>query len=329
MPKQTFLPTRLAAMLALAFAFACSPPTDGDVPGVEAAKGGPGGGGPSPTVDATDPSAAEQGTTLDVRVLGSNYDEGSSVDFLLDGKPTQKVKTNSSSFVSPTEVVANITIAADAVVDLYDVRVTTAGGKKGVGIEKFEVLLQGPPGQWDPPQLTITMRQGSGGGTDAVRADDEANTAYTTNASISGNGNLQFWLGSGNSRAVLFTTSYSGGETRDRIYTNNHTNPGGDDSFGLLGMLAGSSGTAVFEVELNLSDNDPYEVLRYGKDCTGKGSGGGNVVEGTKVATVRLGERNWTITGTSGVHCKQLGKKPGLSEVGTAEAFSMTLYWRP
>jgi hypothetical protein len=145
MLKRTFLPTTLAA-LTLAFAVACSPPTDGDVPGVEAAKGGPSGGGPSPTVDATDPSEGEQGTTLDVRVLGTNYDQGSSVDFLLDGKPTQKVKTNSSSFVSSTEVVANITIADDALVAGYDVRVTASNGKKGVGIEKFQISQKVQPG---------------------------------------------------------------------------------------------------------------------------------------------------------------------------------------
>ncbi len=125
---------------------ACSEPVPAgpEVPAVRAAKGGipgpPGGGNGDPTVDDTDPASASQSTTLDVRVLGSNYDAGSQVAFLLDGVATGRVTTNSTTFVSDKELVANVTIAADAEPDLYDVQVTTAKGKKGIGIELFEVV---------------------------------------------------------------------------------------------------------------------------------------------------------------------------------------------
>jgi hypothetical protein len=98
------------------------------------------GGESDPTVAATDPDGAPQDVTLDVRVLGTGFVSGSEVDFLLDGKGTKEVQTNSTSFVSDTELVANITITADAQPELYDVRVTTPKGKKGVGIELFEIV---------------------------------------------------------------------------------------------------------------------------------------------------------------------------------------------
>ena len=75
-------------------------------------------------VDATDPSSAEQETTLDVRVLGSGFDDGSTATWLLAGDPKpNQVKTNSTRFLSSTELEANITIALDATVALWDVEV--------------------------------------------------------------------------------------------------------------------------------------------------------------------------------------------------------------
>lgn len=118
----------------------------GGVPGKPGDGGGSDDGGGDgdesidPEVEATDPDHAAQDTTLDVRVLGTGFDSGSTVDFLLDGATTRDVKTNSTSFVSDAELRANITIDAEAVPDLYDVRVTTSKGKKGVGIELFEIV---------------------------------------------------------------------------------------------------------------------------------------------------------------------------------------------
>ncbi len=57
----------------------------------------------------------------------------------LDGVVSPKVKTNSTRFVNKTTLVASITIAADAAPDLYDVAVTTSRGKRGIGIELFEI----------------------------------------------------------------------------------------------------------------------------------------------------------------------------------------------
>jgi probable extracellular repeat, HAF family len=93
----------------------------------------------SPAVTSTAPSEAKQGMTLDVQVNGSGFDKGSRVDFLLSGQTTLKVHTNSVKYVSAKQLVANITIAADALTDLYDVAVTTSTGRKGIGTELFTV----------------------------------------------------------------------------------------------------------------------------------------------------------------------------------------------
>ena len=111
------------------------PPSDGG--------GGDGGGDDGSTdltVNDTDPESAPQDTTLDVRVFGTGFDSGSKVSFLLDGQTVKEVKTNSTTFVHGEELISNITITADAVPELYDVQVTTSKGKKGVGIELFEVV---------------------------------------------------------------------------------------------------------------------------------------------------------------------------------------------
>lgn len=146
--------------------------------GIEAqfAKGGNGnGGGPKtessndgdPTVDSTDPSSAPQDTTLAVTVFGSGFDEGSTVEFLLDEESTDRIVTNSTAFVDSKTLVANITIAVDAIPDLYDVEVTTSKGKRGIGIELFEVqpafkITFSSVDGWDGAEVLTTTACGPG-----------------------------------------------------------------------------------------------------------------------------------------------------------------------
>jgi probable HAF family extracellular repeat protein len=92
------------------------------------------------TVATTEPLGAPRTTTLNVRVLGSGYDAGSRAVWALDGDTalaTTKIRTNSTAFVSDTELVANITIEADAPLAVYDVAIETLTGKKGLGLERF------------------------------------------------------------------------------------------------------------------------------------------------------------------------------------------------
>lgn len=127
----------LAALALCALTSCADQPVATDPGGIQAAKGGGGSGGPA--VSATDPDSATQDTTLDVRVLGSGFEPGSRAEFALDSVVGPNIRTNSTRYVSSRELIANITIAADAVTDLYDVIVTTLAGKKGIGTEMFTV----------------------------------------------------------------------------------------------------------------------------------------------------------------------------------------------
>ena len=98
--------------------------------------------GSGPTVKYTDPDTATVDTTLNVRVFGSGYDQGSRADWAFKGVVSDKIVTNSTQFVSSTELVANITIARNANLGSHDVIVTTATGKPGMGTELFVVTLK-------------------------------------------------------------------------------------------------------------------------------------------------------------------------------------------
>lgn len=98
--------------------------------------------GKGPTVRSTVPDSATVDTTLNVRVLGGGFDVGSRANWAFKGVPSAKVVTNSTQFVSSTELVANITIARDATIGNYDVIVTTSSGKGGIGTELFAVTMK-------------------------------------------------------------------------------------------------------------------------------------------------------------------------------------------
>ncbi|MCZ6756405.1 MAG: hypothetical protein O7E49_13935, partial [Gemmatimonadetes bacterium] len=137
-------------------------PTDTAGPELLAAKGGGGGGGPGPKVKAAVPDEAPQDTTLTVRVIGSGFDDGSTVRFLLAGQSAPKMVVNSSTFVNEDSLDVNVTIALDADVASYDIEVTTLRGKKGIGSEKFSVKLKGGPPQ--DSVVSVTFRGASGDG---------------------------------------------------------------------------------------------------------------------------------------------------------------------
>ncbi|HUQ79902.1 MAG TPA: hypothetical protein VM076_02125, partial [Gemmatimonadaceae bacterium] len=91
------------------------------------------------TVASTDPSYAHQGDTqLTVRVLGSGFAPGSKAKWIR-GSDSTSVTTNSTAYVSSTELRAVISVSGTAPLALYDVMVANLDGKKGVGAEKFAV----------------------------------------------------------------------------------------------------------------------------------------------------------------------------------------------
>jgi hypothetical protein len=105
----------------------------------------------APTITAIDPGAAAPGTTLDVRVFGSGFEPGAALAFVRSGGRSGHVRTNSTRFVSSTELVANVTVANDADADLYSVEASFAGPrKKGVGADLFAVTLEASTADAEP-----------------------------------------------------------------------------------------------------------------------------------------------------------------------------------
>ncbi|MDP2469328.1 MAG: hypothetical protein Q8W46_00585 [Candidatus Palauibacterales bacterium] len=129
---------------------ACSPevPTAPGDDVLLAARGG-GSGGKASTeikISAVDPDTVPADTVLTLRVLGSGFTDGSQVSWTLAGEPTTDVTTSGPvTFVSPKELHAPVTVVPDARLASYDVVVTAAGGKKGIGVEKLEVVTKFNP----------------------------------------------------------------------------------------------------------------------------------------------------------------------------------------
>src|SRR5262245_59029437 len=95
-------------------------------------------------VSAADPMMAEQGTiNLNVKVTGKGFKNGAKAKWLVTGtNDTGGVTVNSTTFVSSTEVTANLTIDAAAVVSNFDIQVLNSDGRGGKGTELFRVTAK-------------------------------------------------------------------------------------------------------------------------------------------------------------------------------------------
>lgn len=85
-------------------------------------------------VTSTDPSEAEQGDTLDVRIFGDGFAEGDSASWERSGVADSLIVVSSVTFISENELVASIRIARETDIGSYDVAVIRKR-KKGVGSE--------------------------------------------------------------------------------------------------------------------------------------------------------------------------------------------------
>jgi len=97
-------------------------------------------------VNSTSPSAAPQGTTnLDVTINGNGFKRGATAQWFVTGTTNPGgVTVNSTSFRSSSQLIANITVAGDAVISGFDVQVASAG-RTGKGTDLFAVTLKGTP----------------------------------------------------------------------------------------------------------------------------------------------------------------------------------------
>jgi uncharacterized delta-60 repeat protein len=96
-------------------------------------------------VTAASPAAAEQGTiNLNVKVNGKGFKNGARAQWFVTGTTDPGgVTVNSTTFVSSTELSANITVADTAVISNFDIQVLNSDGRGGKGTELFAVTAKG------------------------------------------------------------------------------------------------------------------------------------------------------------------------------------------
>jgi len=92
------------------------------------------------SITAALPDSATQDTTLDVVISGSGFVAGTAAEWALAGiKDPLQVRTNGTRYVSSRQIVANITISAGAAIGKWDIVVSAAGKKGGIGTESFAI----------------------------------------------------------------------------------------------------------------------------------------------------------------------------------------------
>jgi len=112
-----------------------------------------GAGAPAPAlaqdiqVNSADPASAPQGTVnLNVTIKGKGFKRGAGAQFFVTGmSDSGGITVNSTSFVSQSQLVANIDIADNAEIAKFDIQVKNADGRTGKGTELFAVVAKGQP----------------------------------------------------------------------------------------------------------------------------------------------------------------------------------------
>ena len=112
-------------------------------------------------VTAANPPSAEQGTiNLDVKVTGKGFKNGAKAKWFVTGTTNPGgVTVNSTTFVSSTELTANITVSDTATLANFDIQVLNSDGRGGKGTELFAVLAKSNSGRVqvnlaDPSSIT-------------------------------------------------------------------------------------------------------------------------------------------------------------------------------
>src|SRR3972149_11053597 len=98
-------------------------------------------------VTSADPPSAPQGTVnLNVTIGGSGFRTGAQATFFRTGtQDPGGIRVNRTTFISSTELVANIDVADTAVINKFDIEVLSSG-RRGKGTELFAVTGKGSGG---------------------------------------------------------------------------------------------------------------------------------------------------------------------------------------
>ena len=117
------------------------------------------------SVTSAMPNATTQGTiNLDVTVGGKGFKAGARAQWFISGTTNPGgVTVNSTAFVNPNTLKANITVSGTAYVGGFDIVVKNTDGRSGKGTELFAVQSKGSCSDI-PLQLIVTPQaQGQGG----------------------------------------------------------------------------------------------------------------------------------------------------------------------
>ncbi len=119
-------------------------------------------------VTSAEPASAPQGTlNLNVTIRGSGFKKGAQSNFFVSGSQDPGgIGVKQTTFVSSTELLANIDIADTALISKFDIEVLS-NGRRGKGTELFAVTAKGggPAGQ---VPVEAVFRDGTG---DKIRSD--------------------------------------------------------------------------------------------------------------------------------------------------------------
>jgi hypothetical protein len=161
-------------------------------------------------VNAADPAAAAQGTiNLNVKVTGKGFKKGATAKWLVTGTTDPGgVTVNSTTFVSSTELTANITVADTAVIANFDIQVLNSDGRGGKGTELFAITAKGA-GSGNSAELVLNVTIEPLAGNCRICPDDSTTPTYMTgvasvNAVFNVDGHFVFLSGS---RTVEFLYS--------------------------------------------------------------------------------------------------------------------------
>jgi hypothetical protein len=283
---------RVGGAVLLAVAIACSetPLVPASGPAVMAKAGNGGGGGGTSgdvVVSSAVPDTGVQGTTLDVTISGSGFTSDMEVTWELDGvaDPSQ-VRTNKTTYVSSKKLVANITIAGGATTDQWDIRVMSRGGKGGIGIELFKVVLD-QTSDWLLPlaDADLDFRSDRRNATDGYSVYADGDCGVTSHIFLGGSGDATANSGSSKKCPRTFSARYPDGLVE--TFT----------SFANVRKLAapsiplGHTQKRTFAINPGTHRNNPN---RCGRLLFGVGDQG-NGVGSDSVLVTRLDARTWEI----------------------------------
>lgn len=290
------------AWLAAFLAVACAPePTmyELEAPSLNKGQGGGGGGGGSDVVvSSVFPASGSQGETLYmIKVSGSGFESGAKVAWERNGIADPLVKVLATRFKSSTEIEVDIAIDESAQVTNYDVSVTLKSGKRGVGIESFEVKEGDPTATWMIPlednQLSFRSDRAYSSNGMSVYANGvcgvTARIFATTAASNSGDATISMDQPKGKNRCGrLVTLVYPDGHPPESLRT-----------FANLRKLQ-SSGSSIpvghaelrtFAISPGGLSNNPSRCgrLLFGEGDQGNGAGS------DRVLVTRVDYRTWRV----------------------------------